>query len=100
MYRFTALIALLALPLATPLIAQDKEMLCATSGEIVDAAVAERLGGADEQSASKNVAEALPDDKANFKPAVEHLVEWVYTLDKEQLTDEAGKSYVLACLSQ
>lgn len=100
MFRLTALIALLATPMATPVIGQDKETLCNTSGEIVDAAVAERLGGADEQSATRNVADALPDDKASFKPAVEHLVQWVYTLEKEQLTDEAAKSYVLACLSQ
>ncbi len=96
MLRTTALIALLA----SPAVAQDKEELCTTSGEIVDAAVAERLGGADEQSAADNVADALPDDKANFKPAVEPLVEWIYTLEKEQLTEEAAKSYVLACLSQ
>ncbi|MEO3415705.1 DNA primase [Roseovarius sp. CAU 1744] len=100
MLRMTAILGLLAIPIALPASAQDKETLCATSGEIVDAAVAERLGGADEQSASGNVIESLPDDKANFKPAVEPLVEWVYTLEKEQLTDEVAKSYVLACLSQ
>ncbi|WP_306113575.1 MULTISPECIES: hypothetical protein [unclassified Roseovarius] len=100
MIRSTALAALFVLPMAAPVFAQDKETLCNTSGEIVDAAVAERLGGADEQSATRNVADALPDEKANFKPAVEHLVQWVYTLEKEQLTEEAAKSYVLACLSQ
>lgn len=90
----------LSVLLATPLAAQDKDELCTTSGEIVDAAVKERLGGADEASASRNVADALPDEKANFRPAVEPLVQWVYTLEKEQLTEEAAKAYVLACLSQ
>ena len=100
MFRTTAIIAFLAFPLAAPALAQDKNELCTTSGEIVDAAVAERLGGADEQSANSNVIDALPDDKAEYKPAVEHLVQWVYSLEKEQLTDEVAKSYVLTCLSQ
>ncbi len=100
MFRTIALTAFLAIPITAPLAAQDKEELCTTSGEIVDAAVAERLGGADQQSAAENVADSLPDDKSNFKPAVPPLVEWIYTLEKEQLTEEAAKSYVLACLSQ
>ncbi len=95
MLRTFALFALLA----TPLAAQDKETLCAVSGEIVDAGVAERLGGADEQTAIDAVVESLPDDQANFKPAVEPLVQWIYTLDADQLTEEVAKSYVLACLS-
>lgn len=92
--------AVLLLLLTTPAFAQDKETLCTTSGEIVDAAVAERVGGADEGSAKRNVEDALPDEKASFRPAVEPLVQWVYTLEKEQLTEEAAKAYVLACLSQ
>ena len=96
MFRTTLLIALLA----TPLAAQDKEMLCTTSAEIVDAAVAERIGGADEETARDNVVEALPDDKANFAPAVQPLVEWVYTLEVEQLTEEVGEAYAEACMAQ
>lgn len=96
MIRITAMLCLLA----TPLAAQDKEMLCATSGEIVDLAVAERVGGADEGTAVKSVSAALPDDKAKFKPAVEPLVQWVYTLEAGQLTDDVAKSYIDACLAQ
>lgn len=96
MFRTTVLIALLA----TPLAAQDKAALCDIQGEIVNAAVAERVGGADAQSASENVAEALPDDKANFKPAVEPIVQWVYTLEAEHLTEEVARSYIAACLEQ
>lgn len=94
--RTTALVALLA----TSLSAQDKAALCDIQGEIVDAAVAERVGGADAQSATDNVAEALPDDQANFKPAVEPIVQWVYTLEADQLTDEVAASYVTACMAQ
>lgn len=96
MLRMTILVAILASPLA----AQDKDFLCATSGEIVDAAVAERLGGADEDTATRNVEDALPDEKAQFRPAVVHIVEWVYTLEAEQLTEEVAVSYVEACLAQ
>ncbi len=96
MLRIIALFAFLA----TPLAAQDKEMLCNISGEIVQAAVDQRVGGVDEETAVKNVVETLPDDKARFKPAVEPLVQWVYTLEPEELTEEVATSYVLACLSQ
>lgn len=96
MLRFTALLAFMA----TPLAAQDKDVLCNTSGEIVGTAVAERIGGADETTAIRNVEEALPDDKANFRPAVEPIVQWVYTLEPEELTDEVAASYVAACFAQ
>ena len=96
MIRITAILCLLA----TPLAAQDKETLCATSGEIVDLAVAERVGGADEGTAVKSVSAALPDDKAKFKPAVGPIVQWVYTLEADKLTDEVARSYVAACLAQ
>ena len=95
MLRLTALITLLA----TPVVAQDKETLCAVSGDIVGAAVAERVGGADAETARDHVIDALPDEQANFKPAVGHLVEWVYTLPPEQLTDEVAPSFIEQCLA-
>ncbi|WP_299851240.1 DNA primase [uncultured Roseovarius sp.] len=100
MLRIIALFTILATPVAAQDAAQDKELLCNTSGEIVGAGVAERLGGADEETAIKAVQDWLTEDKAKFKPAVEPLVQWVYTLEADQLTEEAAKSYVLACLTQ
>lgn len=100
MLRIIALFTLLAAPVAAQDAAQDKEMICNVSGEIVGAGVAERLGGADEATAISAVEDWLTEDKAKFKPAVEPLVQWVYTLEVDQLTDEAATSYVLACLTQ
>ncbi len=96
MFRCFALMIMFAAPAA----AQDKAALCATSGEIVDAAVTARTAGASERAARMSVTKGLPADKANFKPAVEPIVEWVYTLDQAQLGDGVSKSYVTACLAQ
>ncbi len=96
MFRIAAILMLLAAPLA----AQDKAVLCRIQGEIVNSTVAERVGGADAGSAVKNVQAALPADQARFKPAVPPIVDWVYTLEPSQLTDQVAEAYVAACITQ
>ena len=86
--------------LASPLGAQDKTLLCDTSGEIVAAAVTSRVSGASNAATIKSISKSLEGDKATFKPAVQPIVDWVYTLDKPLLTDEVATSYVEACLAQ
>ena len=68
MTRAIALIALMATPLAAQ--EEDKEQHCQITSEVVRAGVAERLGGADEETAIGAVEEALPDEQAKFRPAV------------------------------
>ena len=84
--------------LATPLAAQDKAALCATSGEIVEAAVAARLDGTPTGRATRMIKRSLTGDKANFKPAVEPLVTWVYSEPEENMGPQLPEAYVAACL--
>ncbi|SLN32246.1 hypothetical protein PEL8287_01516 [Roseovarius litorisediminis] len=93
-------IAGFTLLLATPLAAQDKTFLCNTSGEIVGAAVTLRVSGASNAATIKSISKSLEGDKATFKPAVQPIVDWVYTLDEPLLTDEVAPAYVEACLAQ
>lgn len=98
MTRFAALLP--ALVLATPLAAQDKESICATSAEIVDSAVEARSDGVGQQEAMETIGNGLEGDAAIYKPAVEPIVNWVYDLEEEQMSDEVGATYEKACLAQ
>ena len=98
MIRFAAL--LLALCLAAPVMAQDKESLCATSAGIVDSAVEARQEGMRQKKAIRTIGSGLEGDAAIYKPAVEPIVNWVYDLEEGQLTDEVGATYEKACLAQ
>ena len=97
MIRF-AFACALALPLliAGPASASDAGHHCAPTAEIVAMAVTARLLGAD---AAATQADILGNEAvdARYAPAVPSLVEWVYTLPEEQLTDEAAASYEQAC---
>ena len=97
MTRFALL--LLALMLASPLAAQDKQTLCAVSADIVDAAVTARAGGAGDGAAIRQIADGLNGDKAAFKPAVEPIVNWVYTLPEDQLDGKVAEVYKETCLN-
>ncbi|WP_306152913.1 DNA primase [Roseovarius sp. MMSF_3281] len=98
MTRFAAILP--ALLLASPLAAQDKASICANSAKIVDSAVAERTSGADQQQAIGTIGDGLEGDAAIYKPAVEPIVNWVYTLEEGQLNEEVGQTYEKACLAQ
>lgn len=98
MTRFVALLP--ALFLATPVLAQDKEDICATSAGIVDLAVEARGDGIDQKNAIGTIGDGLEGDAAIYKPAVEPIVNWVYTLDEDLLNDDVGASYEKACMEQ
>lgn len=86
--------------IATPLVAQDKEQLCATSAEIAGLAVVERVAGEESAKTIKAITADLDGDKANYAGAVQPIVEWVYTLPEDQLSDEVATAYAAACLAQ
>ena len=100
MIRFVFCIVCLAIPMASPAVAQDKDVLCATSGEIVGAAVTARADGTDSPTAIRAISKTLKGDQKPFRAAVQPIVDWVFTLDEAQLNDEVATSYVAACLSQ
>lgn len=74
--------------------------LCAVSAGIVGHAVEQRRDGAALPAAQDAVIVSLGDDHAEYVPAVEPIVEWVYTLPEDQLTDEVAEAYAAACLEQ
>ena len=84
--------------MAVPAAAQDKQVLCNSSADIVDAAVTARAGGAKERKTIRDITGNLNGDQAAFKPAVEPIVNWVYTLPEDQLTGEVAKVYKETCL--
>lgn len=87
--------------LATPVMAQqDKTELCTVSARIAGQAVAERSGGGAPEAAVLVISEGLDPENANFAAAVQPIVEWVWTLPEEQLTDEVATAYEAACLAQ
>lgn len=96
MYRF----ALSLILLTAPVMAQDKAQLCAISAEIAGSAVAQRAAGEDKDKTAKAITADMTGDRANFAAAVPHIVDWVWTLPEDQLTDEVAEAYSIACLAQ
>ncbi|HEY9038778.1 MAG TPA: hypothetical protein VIN05_07535 [Roseovarius sp.] len=99
MFRFPlcALLILTAVPPA--LAAGSVGEVCAKTAAIVANAAAMRTKG----SAQADTLAALTasDLEARFVPAVQPLVEWVYTLPADQLPDEiASAAFETACLEQ
>lgn len=88
--------ALIALPMA----AQAENPICAPSGAIVQSAVDARLAGQGSVEAIRTISDNLPEDRKNYAPAVQPLVDWVYTLTEEQLGPGVAEAYIAACEAQ
>ncbi len=86
--------------IALPMMAQAENPICAPSGAIVQAAVDARLAGQGSVEAISKISEDLPEDQKNFVPAVQPLVDWVYTLTDEQLGPGVAEAYIAACEAQ
>lgn len=86
--------------IAAPMMAQAENPICAPSGAIVQAAVDARLAGQGSVEAISTISDNLPEDQKNFVPAVQPLVDWVYTLTDEQLGPGVAEAYVAACEAQ
>lgn len=95
--RMTILTAAL---ITLPVGAMAENPICAPSGGIVQAAVDARLAGQDPAEAIQRIGDDLPEDKKAFVPAVPPLVDWVYTLPKEQLGPAVAEAYIAACEAQ
>ncbi len=97
MFRFP-LCALLMLTVQSALAAGSPAQDCIVTAGIVADAVAQRAkGNAQDDTLATLTAGDL---EARFVPAVLPLVEWVYTLPADQLTDDAAASFKAACLEQ
>lgn len=86
--------------LTTPALAQGTEDLCRISSQIAGAAVSERSTGATQDAAVRVITADLEGEAAAYAAAVQPLVDWVYSLPEEQLTDDVASAYEAACLAQ
>ncbi len=93
-------LALIVTFLTLPMTAQAENPMCVTSGDIVQAAVEARSADLDAPEAIKTISADYTGDKARYQPAVQPLVDWVYSLSDEQLGDGVSEAYVAACLAQ
>jgi len=71
---------------------------CAVTADVVADAVAQRANGG--AQADTLAALTASDLEARFVPAVQPLVDWVYTLPIDQLTEDAAAAFKAACLEQ
>ncbi|PVA10251.1 DNA primase [Pelagivirga sediminicola] len=90
--------ALVILSTAPTLAAADSAENCAATSAIVAEAVSLRADGATQAAATRTLGAADIDGK--YLPAVQPLVEWVYTLPEDQLTAAAPTAFEAACLKQ
>jgi hypothetical protein len=93
-------IALVVGLLATPALAVEKAHLCRVSAQIAGAAVEQRQDGAGRDAAVQAVTKGLGQDQADFEDAVSPIVDWVYSLPKDQLSPQVAESYEAACIAQ
>lgn len=91
-------ILLSSLVIASPVLAQEKEALCKATSDIAGDAVTERLAGATQDEAVAAIVGGLDEGEAEYAAAVSPIVDWVYTLPDEHLTDEVQPAYEAACL--
>ncbi len=82
--------------------AQDaaKEAECRKQGQIATDIMNQRTDGANARRAERRVIRALPDDAKNYEVAVPAMVEWIYSLPEDQMTQDVSVALYEACLSQ
>lgn len=91
---------LVGLVMALPMTATAQNPICAPTGEIVAAAVEARKAGQGAEAAKAGITEGLEGDKAQFIPAVQPIVDWVYELPEADLKKDVAGSWVTQCEAQ
>ena len=83
-----------------PAMAMAENPICAPTGEIVASAVDARKAGEDSPATITTITAEMTGDMAVYAPAVQPLVDWVYSLDEAQLAEDVAGSYVTQCEAQ
>src|SRR6056297_2865034 len=97
----TAMRLMLIAALSTlPLSATAQNPMCAPTGEIVARAVEARKDGQEAPEAITAISADMTGGMAPYEPAVQPLVDWVYTLDEAELSKDVEGSYVMQCEAQ
>ncbi|MFP4326746.1 MAG: hypothetical protein ACLFQL_01965 [Paracoccaceae bacterium] len=95
-----AIALVLALTTLTPEARADKASDCAAQGEVVAAVVAARQEGIAAEAAGSQLADTLEGRAADYAPALPLIIEWVYSLEADQLGSAVAESYEDACKAQ
>ena len=86
-----------------PVMAVAENPMCAPTGEIVALAVEARKSGEEAPAAITAITAITAEmtgDMSTYAPAVQPLVDWVYSLDEAQLAEDVAGSYVTQCEAQ
>ena len=83
-----------------PVMAVAENPICAPTGEIVARAVEARKSGEEAPAAISAISAEMTGDMALYAPAVQPLVDWVYSLEEAQLAEDVAGSYVTQCAAQ
>ncbi|WP_417729416.1 DNA primase [Roseovarius sp.] len=83
-----------------PVMANAENPMCAPTGEIVARAVEARTSGQGAPGAITAIAAEMTGEMASYAPAVQPLVDWVYSLTEAQMSEDVAGSYVTQCEAQ
>lgn len=83
-----------------PITAMAENPICAPTGEIVGRAVEARKSGENAPDSIKAISADMTGDLAAYEPAVQPLVDWVYSLTETEMTEDVAGSYITQCEAQ
>ncbi len=86
--------------LTIPAVGQEDDTECRKQGQIATNIMSERKNGSNPRRAERRVIRMLPDDAQSYEVAVPAMVEWIYSLPEDQLTQEVSNALYQACMSQ
>jgi len=94
------ILVVLAVVLATPVVAQDKAAVCEMSKGFVAQAVDSRVEGKTEKQTKSMIKDGLTENVLMWSLVLGPLVSQVYDLLEEDMTDEFAEKFLQACLNQ
>lgn len=83
-----------------PVTVMAQNPICAPTGAIVTRAVEARTAGQGAPDAIKAISADMAGELAAYEPAVQPLVDWVYSLEEADLAQDVADSYVTQCEAQ
>lgn len=78
----------------------DKVSECADQAGIVQSVVDTRLDGVRKAKALRQAKSDLTETTQTYETVLPAIVDWIYSLPEDQLTDQVGPTYAAACEAQ
>ncbi|SLN13906.1 hypothetical protein ROA7450_00231 [Roseovarius albus] len=88
--------ALFALPVSAET-ADERAARCEVQAGIIATSVEERKAGTDADKIKKSLRKGKNKVEKKYVPSVPYLVDFVFTLPEDQLTDEAASQFQKSC---